>query len=137
MDLTTLTAPQTNVATVETVMLETVTLKEFMSKHGFTQIVKDIRSNKNGIPYLTFITADNKAENIYFSKRLALKAIEGELITTLPLKDIVFNHLEYTGQFDDVFNDQGVLTGKVQKRRWKIASGNSNRFTLDDLASLF
>lgn len=47
------------------------TVKEYATNNGFTQIVPTVRANENGYTYLTFINADNKAENVYFSKEAA------------------------------------------------------------------
>ena len=54
--------------------LVAMTVKEFVAKKGFTQIVPVVRVNENGYPYITFIDGANKAENIYFSKA-ASKAV--------------------------------------------------------------
>ena len=43
-------------------------VQSFMAAQGFTQVVKVVRENSNKYPYITFITAGNVAENIYFSK---------------------------------------------------------------------
>lgn len=52
----------------KTNQLVAMTIKEFVAKKGFTQIVPVVRVNENGYPYITFIDSTNKAENIYFSK---------------------------------------------------------------------
>lgn len=51
--------------------MKTLSLKEFMSLLGFAQIIPVIRRNSNGYAFLTFTSADNKAENIYFSKTMS------------------------------------------------------------------
>lgn len=55
-----------------------LTIKEFIASKGFISIASAVRVNKNGYPYVTFIDADNKAENVYFSKKAPVA--EGQVI---------------------------------------------------------
>lgn len=48
--------------------LKVLTLKEFCASKGFTQLAPSVRVNENGYPFITFIDANNVAENVYFSK---------------------------------------------------------------------
>jgi hypothetical protein len=57
------------------------TIKDYCKSKGFTQIAPSIRSNTNGYPFITFIDAANKAENIYFSKNAALAVGAGQPVT--------------------------------------------------------
>ena len=54
--------------------MQTLSLKEFMSALSFVDITPIIRTNANGYPFLTFQSAENKAENIYFSKSMQVIA---------------------------------------------------------------
>ena len=61
--------------------LETQSVKSFMQEKGFTQIGgKAVRTNKSGYPYVTFIDANNVAENVYFSKGASELVGSGEVI---------------------------------------------------------
>lgn len=68
--------------------LQVVTVGAFAKAKGFTQISPKVRINQNGYPYITFIDAANKAENVYFSKNAAKDRHEGEVITKEMLKSI-------------------------------------------------
>ncbi len=57
--------------------MDTLSFSEFTKSKGFTTLVPKVRANKNGYPYLTLITADNKAENVYFSKKSSTLVKEG------------------------------------------------------------
>ena len=48
--------------------LKVLTLREFCALKGFVQLAPVVRVNDNGYPFITFIDAANKAENVYFSK---------------------------------------------------------------------
>lgn len=61
--------------------LKTTTVKDFMVNNGFVSVHREVRENQNGYPFITFINADNKAENIYFSKGGAEMVAAGEMIT--------------------------------------------------------
>ena len=54
--------------------LRVESVKEFAKSKGFTQLVPTVRVNEHGYPFVTFIDANNKAENVYFS-RAAAKAV--------------------------------------------------------------
>lgn len=63
------------------ITMEVQTIKEFVKSQGFTQIASHVRVNTNGYPFVTFIKADNVAENIYFSKNAALLVDKGAAVT--------------------------------------------------------
>ena len=44
---------------------------KFMQENEFAQIVPQIRVNSSGYPFMTFVSQDNEAENIYFSQKAA------------------------------------------------------------------
>ena len=98
--------------------LETISVQEFMSKFGFTQIVKVVRVNSNSYPYITFIDAQNKSENIYFSTNAAKLVAEGQ---------------EIVKGFFEPF--RAALTTNAQgEERWKIvAQGTGLRASVEDL----
>jgi hypothetical protein len=58
--------------------METISLKEFMSKKSFSQVIPVIRRNTNGYAFLTFTNSSNEAENIYFSKSMSDSLTEGD-----------------------------------------------------------
>lgn len=60
--------------------METATVKEFAKEKGFVQVVPVVRKNTNGYPYMTFIDAENKAENIYFSKNASKLVTVGAVL---------------------------------------------------------
>ena len=43
-------------------------LGQFLQDNDFVDVVREIRINKNGYPYVTCLNEDNKAENVYFTK---------------------------------------------------------------------
>lgn len=87
---------------------------EFAKASGFVQIVKTIRANTNGYPFLTFINKDNVAENIYFSK--SAQVVVGAPVTAEMLKQF---------QIAQCINAQG-------EPRTKLVS-NSERLDIADL----
>jgi hypothetical protein len=98
--------------------LSTVSVQEFMRSNNFISVVKLVRENANGYPYVTFITADNKAENIYFSKNASAMTATGETIAR--------------GFFSPFMI--GYTTNAEGESRTKLVSqGESNRITAEDL----
>lgn len=93
-------------------------LSSFCKSNNFVEIHKAVRENTNGYPYLTFITKDNKAENIYFSKRKSAEVAAGMLVTPSLMKDL---------QIASVTNANGETRTKL------VSLGEGNRLTLDDL----
>lgn len=61
--------------------LNTMSIQSFCVTKGFTSFVPAIRANAKGYPYITFIDKDNKAENIYFSRKGAEKVGAGQPVT--------------------------------------------------------
>ena len=57
--------------------LVTKPVKEFMKDSQFTSVNRTVRENSNGYPYITFLKANNEAENIYFSKNSAIGMTAG------------------------------------------------------------
>lgn len=68
-------------------MANFLTIAEFCKSQGFTQINKLVDENVNGYPFITFITGDNKAENVYFSKKASSHRAKGEVVTASMLKE--------------------------------------------------
>lgn len=60
--------------------LERISVRDWMLSNGFTQVSKAVNVNTNGYPFVTFISATNVAENVYFSKGAAEMVGEGESI---------------------------------------------------------
>lgn len=60
--------------------MKVVTIAEFAQEKGFVSVAQVVRENTNGYPYITFIDADNKAENVYFSKEAAKNVTAGQAV---------------------------------------------------------
>lgn len=98
--------------------------REFSLKYDLTQVVKELRFNENGYPFITFIDSKNKAYNIYFSKKSAHTFQKG-----MPLKE-VFKDLEIIIQRDEsgkeTFKlkrqsiDEEMVVSKNQEPIWLI-----------------
>jgi len=54
-------------------MVKVTPLGQFLQDNDFVDVVKEIRINKNGYPYLTCLNKDNEATNVYFTKASATK----------------------------------------------------------------
>jgi hypothetical protein len=93
-------------------------LAEFVKSNNFKEIHKAVRENANGYPYLTFITKDNKAENVYFSKSKSAEVAVGMVVTGAFMRDL---------QIATVINAKGESRTKL------VGFGESNRLDLDDL----
>lgn len=52
-----------------------------MALLNFAQIIPVVRRNRNGYAFLTFTSASNEAENIYFSKTMSDSLTEGEKVS--------------------------------------------------------
>lgn len=98
--------------------IETIAVQEFMKSNNFVSVVKMVRSNTNQYLYVTFITADNKAENVYFSKNAAEMTAKGEIIAR---------------GFFTPFMIGFTTNANGEKRTKLIAQGESNRITAEDL----
>lgn len=70
---------ETAQAPVQTPLI-TQSVQEFMKEKGFTSVNRTVRENKSKYPYITFLKANNEAENIYFSKNSAVGMTEGVAI---------------------------------------------------------
>lgn len=57
--------------------MEVLSIKQFCTLQGFVELAPSVRTNLNGYPFITFINADNIAENVYFSKALSLVVTKG------------------------------------------------------------
>lgn len=95
-----------------------VSVQEFMKLNGFISVVKLVRTNVSKYPYITFITAENTAENIYFSINAAKQVAEGEVIAR---------------GFFEPFRIAFVVNADGQPRTKLVSQGESNRITVDDL----
>lgn len=96
--------------------MKTMSVKQFASEKGFTQIVPKVRVNENGYPYVTFIDGKNEAENIYFSKRAAEQVSDSMELT----KEVLAGH------------QIGFVTNEAGEERVKLIS-NSERVDIDTL----
>ena len=97
--------------------LTTISVQDFMKSKGFVSIHKSVRKNANGYPYLTFINADNEAENIYFSKASGEDKEAGQLL--------------YKGFFDKL--NVAEVTNADGEVRMKIVGTSSERLGVEDL----
>ena len=98
--------------------LATISVQEFMEQRGFTSVVKTVRTNSNAYPYLTFINANNEAENIYFSKNASVLVTPGESI-----EKGFFNPFRVA-----------ITTNALGESRTKLVSqGDSQRAGIEDL----
>jgi len=98
--------------------LATVSILDFMNSQGFVSCVKAVRTNSNTYPYITFLTADNVAENVYFSKNASKLVGAGDVIAK--------------GFFTPFMAAE--TTNAEGEKRWKIVSqGESNRVSIEDL----
>ena len=94
-------------------------MSTFRKLFGYTEIVKVVRENANGYPFITFLTDKNVAENIYFSIKASERVSAG-----LEVDAKFFSRNEFL--FAEVKNQQG-------ENRWKIiGKGDSNRLSLDE-----
>lgn len=98
--------------------LNTISVKEFMISAGFVEIVKTVRVNQNGYPYVTFITTSNEAENIYFSRNAAKLVDEGSVIEK---------------GFFNPFRIAEVTNNAGEKRIKLVGMGESLRTSIEDL----
>jgi hypothetical protein len=55
--------------TANSTEIKTMSVLDFFKASNITQVNPVVDTNVNGYPFITLINADNKAENIYFSKR--------------------------------------------------------------------
>lgn len=63
-------------------------IKEFVALNNVTAI-SQVRTNKNGYPYLTLLSAkfEGGAQNVYFSRTCAMKVVVGQNPKQLGLAD--------------------------------------------------
>jgi uncharacterized protein YjdB len=96
--------------------LKTMSVIDFCKAKGFASVAPSVRVNKNDYPYITFITKDNKAENVYFSKKAAMAVAAGTSVN----KELLTTH------------QIGETTNEAGEPRLKLIS-NSERVSLDEL----
>lgn len=94
-----------------------IPVQDWMKSKGFVSVHKSVRTNENGYPYVTFINADNKAENIYFSK-----SASENYSTGTPIQKGFFDKLNIA----DTTNAAGEI-------RTKLVSTEGLRVTMEDL----
>jgi len=95
-----------------------LSLSQFVKSNNFVDIHKAVRENANGYPFLTFINKENKAENIYFSKRKASEVSAGQVVTSALMRDLQV--VQYT-------------TDKGEPRTKLAGFGDSQRLSLEEL----
>lgn len=61
-------------------MLNMYSVKDFCNSNNLVEVAKKIRANSNGYLFITFIDSNNKALNIYLSRRLCEVYSEGGVI---------------------------------------------------------
>lgn len=91
-------------------------IPQFAAKKNFKQLAKTVRKNTNGFLFVTFIDAENKAENVYFSKT-ASENVKEDMPVAEAIKGMQI----------------GYTTNEAGEERIKLIS-NSERV---DIASLF
>lgn len=94
-----------------------MTVAEFCKMKKFVELVPKVRFNANEYPFITFITADNKAENIYFTVNSSETVHEGQ-----DLREIA-NDLQIVLV---TYNDG-------RESRAKLSRKSSSRLTIEDL----
>lgn len=103
--------------TATTTELKTMSIKEFAQMNGFISINKAVAENTNKYPFLTFINANNEAENIYFAKTIADEYPVGTVMTKEH-----FSALQI-----------GVTNNADGEERIKLIPIGGNRLSLDSL----
>lgn len=63
-----------------TTPLEVISVQQFMMNNNFVSVNRMVNTNVHGYPFVTFIDADNKAENVYFSVNTSAKYTKGQVI---------------------------------------------------------
>lgn len=96
--------------------MNTMTLKEFATERRIVHVAKAVRENSNHYPFITMIDADNKAENVYFSKKAAESVTVGQVVSKELMKDFMI----------------GFTTNADGEERIKLIS-NSERVEITDL----
>lgn len=69
-------------------LMETIKLQDYCAEQGFVQIAKVVRANVNGYVFITFIRADNTAENIYVSKAGSASITVGQAVDKALLRPL-------------------------------------------------
>lgn len=64
--------------TTQSKPLTVVSVKEWAKANGFVQMNPTIKTNEKGYPFVTFINKENKAENVYFSKKASVGLKSGD-----------------------------------------------------------
>lgn len=99
--------------------LITKSVQQFMEDEGYISVVNVVRQNANGYLYITFMDADNVAENIYFSQAAS---------------ELVEVDDEIANGFFSPFSMSYVTYTDGREPRWKISSANGgNRISVADL----
>lgn len=94
-----------------------MTVAEFCKMKKFVELVPKVRFNANEYPFITFITADNKAENIYFTVNASDTVHEGQ-----DLREIAHDLQIVLVTYND-----------GRESRAKISRKSSSRLTIEDL----
>jgi len=98
--------------------IEAISLRDFVAQQGFVQLAtKQVRYNTNEYPFLTFIDGSNKATNVYFSKNESEKIKDMSVLTGEYLRNL------------NVVN----TTNAEGEKRFKLTTGNSERYNLEEL----
>jgi hypothetical protein len=97
--------------------LKTLSIAEFVKSKGFVEINNTIKLNSNGYPFVTFINADNVAENVYFSKAASANVKQDEELNIEMLNNY---------RIANTTNADGEV-------RTKLVSVNSKRINLASL----
>jgi hypothetical protein len=93
-------------------------IAEFAQANSITQIVKQVRVNANGYSFVTFVTEDNKAINIYFGSSIGSEYHDGQAVTRELLAELQI---------------YAYLTEDGEQRYRLVRKGESVRASLADL----
>jgi hypothetical protein len=93
-------------------------IADFAKANNITQIAKIVRINANKYPFLTFITDDNKAINVYFGSSIGNEYAEDMPVTREMLADLQIYHY--------------VADDNTQRMRL-VRKGDSVRVSIADL----
>lgn len=97
--------------------IKTIPLIDWMKSTNNIQFNDTVGINLHGFPFVTFINGDNKAENVYFSKRTSAKIAKGQPVNA-----------QFLSQF--AIADTKNADGEI---RTKLVSNTGNRGSIIDL----
>lgn len=98
--------------------ITTQSLNEYRTATNMASVHNVVRTNANGYPYVTFISKDNVADNVYFAKTISAKYKAGQAVNKALFADLQI----------------GMTTNADGEQRVKlIPIGASTRLSTEDL----